>query len=398
MTVGTMNQLDIPTLAFAIALSAVVSALVLLVIWRINRGLDGVLHWLIGAVLTALAFTIMLYGVYSGNPQQYFSFANNALTLPAMYFTLEGSLRFRGFLRLPHTLTMALSTSLFILIAWVLRNNPVPLYYFLDMTAALILFANAMTMLWKPSDRHELKVHGLAALFSLLLAIGFIFRWTVAWNNDAASTQMLLPVSNMVFAAMMLYVMGWTFSVIVACYFREHREALQLARHDPLTRLPNRRSVDYHLDRALVQARRYGQGFGVIIMDLNRFKLVNDQFGHNAGDKLLVEVARRLQEFVREADFVARLGGDEFFLLVHDIRDANTGEKTLKRLHECISGPAVTQEVPVTIDISAGIALWPDDGDTADILLSTADRRMYRQKSQTLESHSLPDHAILQIQ
>jgi diguanylate cyclase (GGDEF)-like protein len=393
-----MNQLDIPTLAFAIALSAVVSALVLLVLWRINRGLDGVLHWLIGAALTALAFTVILYGVYSGDPQQYFSFANNALTLPAMYFTLEGSLRFRGFLQLPHTLTATVAVSVFTLIAWIFRDAAVPQYYFLDITAALLLSANAMTMLWKPSDRHELKVHGLAALFSLLPAIGFIFRWIVAWNNDAASTQMLLPVSSMIFAAMMLYVMGWTFSVTVACYFREHREALQLARHDPLTRLPNRRSVDEHLERALVQGKRYGQGFGVIIMDLNRFKLVNDQFGHNAGDLFLIEVARRLREFAREADFVARLGGDEFFLLVHDIRDPNTAAKTLKRLHESISGPALIHGIPVTIDMSAGIALWPDDGDTADILLSTADRRMYRQKSQTLETSSLPVHTMLQTQ
>lgn len=393
-----MSHLDIPTLAFAIALSAVVSTLVLLVLWRINRGLDGVLHWLIGAALTALAFTIILYGVYTGDPQQYFSFANNALTLPAMYFTLEGSLRFRGFLHLPHTLTAAVAISVFTLIAWIFKDATVPQYYFLDIAAALMLSANAITMLWKPSDRHELKVHGLAALFSLLPAIGFIFRWIVAWNNDAAATQMLLPVSSMIFAAMMLYVMGWTFSVTVACYFREHREALQLARHDPLTRLPNRRSVDEHLERALVQGKRYGQGFGVIIMDLNRFKLVNDQFGHNAGDLFLIEVARRLREFAREADFVARLGGDEFFLLVHDIRDPNTAAKTLKRLHECISGPAVIHGIPVTIDMSAGIALWPDDGDTADILLSTADRRMYRQKSQTLESSSLPVHAALQIQ
>ncbi|QIB65029.1 GGDEF domain-containing protein [Kineobactrum salinum] len=374
-----MNLLHMPTLFFAIAIACLVSTLVMAVIWRINRQMAGVLQWFQATLANTIGFLIV--SPFFGLPYtpQYTAIVNT-LGLWAIMLTLEGALRFRGFVTVRHWMPMYLLLPVFLLLSWYLRANEAR-HLFHDAVAAVLLGAAAVVMVWRTRERYERKVFGLAALFAGLLALAFAIRWLaflVAGGSPGFDLEM---ARRLLFVSVFLYVMGWTFSITVACYFRAFQRALQIAQEDALTGLPNRRSIDETLRQTLLRARRHDEKFAVLIMDLNRFKAVNDSLGHQAGDTLLIEVARRLRQFVRKTDFAGRLGGDEFLIMVHGIADRSTGMRTLERLRDAVNGTLQLQQQDVAIDASAGIAIWPVDGDSVDALLSTADRNMYAEKS-----------------
>ena len=152
----------------------------------------------------------------------------------------------------------------------------------------------------------------------------------------------------------------------------------QIAYHDNLTGLPNRLLVSDRLHQALAQADRADQSLAVCYLDLDGFKPVNDSFGHAAGDKLLIEIARRLQTSVRANDTVGRLGGDEFVLLLTNLENAKEVYEVLQRVMEAIEQPVVVDEThEVTVTASIGIALFPQDSNNPDTLLRHADQAMY---------------------
>jgi len=154
-----------------------------------------------------------------------------------------------------------------------------------------------------------------------------------------------------------------------------------LAYHDPLTGLANRLLFRDRLDTALRQSVRNRRPLGVLILDLDRFKVVNDTLGHEAGDHLLVEVAQRMSATVRECDTLARLGGDEFALLMPEIRNADDAISVARKLLLALQ-PEITlgnQEVFATT--SVGIAVFPEHGETGELLLRNADVALYAAKS-----------------
>jgi diguanylate cyclase (GGDEF)-like protein len=154
-----------------------------------------------------------------------------------------------------------------------------------------------------------------------------------------------------------------------------------LANHDALTGLPNRPAVLERLEGALARQRRRADGVALLFCDLDSFKPVNDQHGHEAGDAVLCEVARRLLGAVRGSDAVGRLGGDEFVMLCESFDDVDDVRVVADRLRESIRVPiTLPSEVDVTIDVSIGIAFAKAD-DTADRLIARADADMYSGKS-----------------
>ncbi|WP_343036059.1 bifunctional diguanylate cyclase/phosphodiesterase [Aromatoleum toluvorans] len=162
---------------------------------------------------------------------------------------------------------------------------------------------------------------------------------------------------------------------------KQHEDEIwRQANFDALTGLANRSLLYDRLDRALAQARRKGCRAGLLFLDLDGFKWVNDTLGHDVGDELLVEVARRLQGCVREQDTVARLGGDEFTIVVGELRDTEdlrtVGDKVLGVLAE----PIVLAGSRHQISGSMGITVYPDDGEDVQSLLRNADIAMYKSK------------------
>ncbi len=156
-------------------------------------------------------------------------------------------------------------------------------------------------------------------------------------------------------------------------------QLLYLANHDPLTNLPNRLLLRERLDHALKVARREGETTAVLFLDLDRFKEINDSFGHAAGDSLLCKVADILSHQLREVDTVARVSGDEFVILLENTQ-IGAAAKIAKKLQSALAEPMTVGEHEVSVNASIGIAMAPKDGDDADILLKNADAALYRAK------------------
>jgi len=158
-------------------------------------------------------------------------------------------------------------------------------------------------------------------------------------------------------------------------------ERLQyLATRDALTGLPNRVLLQERLTQAIAQARRSGRRVGVVFIDLDRFKNVNDTLGHRIGDELLKRVTAALSHALREADLLARLGGDEFMVIVEDFDDPAVLNRIAQKLQDAVSQPFEIEEHDIYVTSSIGISVYPDDGDAPEELLKHADVAMYRSK------------------
>jgi len=163
---------------------------------------------------------------------------------------------------------------------------------------------------------------------------------------------------------------------------KQQQERIErLAYYDPLTGLANRVVLADRMAQALTRADRNQQRVAICYMDLDGFKPVNDRYGHKAGDRVLVEIARRLQETIRANDTVARLGGDEFVLLLTDLDSSAEGEQILARVLEQVAQPCdVAPDASVSVSASLGVAYYPDHENDPDILLRHADQAMYQAK------------------
>jgi diguanylate cyclase (GGDEF)-like protein len=153
-----------------------------------------------------------------------------------------------------------------------------------------------------------------------------------------------------------------------------------LANYDSLTGLPNRNLLDDRIRHAIIQADRLGLQIGILFLDLNRFKIINDSLGHDKGDLLLQSVANRLQENVREGDTVARLSGDEFVVVLENISAVEAVSVIAGNLLNAISMPINLDGVDLTVSTSMGASVYPKDGLDVATLLKNADLAMYQAK------------------
>jgi diguanylate cyclase (GGDEF)-like protein/PAS domain S-box-containing protein len=162
------------------------------------------------------------------------------------------------------------------------------------------------------------------------------------------------------------------------------------ALHDPLTGLPNRILFSERIGHAILQAQRYNNKLAVALIDLDRFKEINDSLGHSAGDHLLISVGKQMGGALRASDTVARLGGDEFGLVLPELADAEALTPVLERLQTALEAPIQVQSLPIGVEASIGIAIYPDHGDDAQTLIQRADIAMYEAKRDGL-SHVFYD-------
>jgi diguanylate cyclase (GGDEF)-like protein len=161
---------------------------------------------------------------------------------------------------------------------------------------------------------------------------------------------------------------------------RQASENERLTLHDPLTELPNRALFRERAQQAVRAARRSGARVALMVLDLDRFRVINDTLGHEAGDALLAKVGSRLQTALRETDTVARLGADEFAVLLPEVADHAAASLAADRLLKTLEFPFPIGGVSVEIEASVGVALFPDHGDDVDELIQRADVAMYAAK------------------
>ncbi|NOR81118.1 MAG: EAL domain-containing protein, partial [Methyloprofundus sp.] len=176
-------------------------------------------------------------------------------------------------------------------------------------------------------------------------------------------------------------------------YLKKHQADLEkLAFKDSLTGLPNRRLLNDRMHQTLVQAKRHEKLIAICYLDLDGFKPINDNYGHKAGDQVLIETAVRLERTVREGDTVARMGGDEFVLLILDLQTVVELEEVLDRLLSSLVQPfPILGSAPVILSASIGITLYPVDKSEVNMLLRHADQAMYAAKRQGKNRYSFFD-------
>jgi len=178
-----------------------------------------------------------------------------------------------------------------------------------------------------------------------------------------------------------------------------NKQLRHVASHDSLTGLPNRVLLDDRLAQAVAHAERDRCTFAVAMFDLDRFKVVNDSFGHRTGDELIKAVAQRLARIARRTDTVARLGGDEFLLLMDRLPERNDADSIARRALEALQQPVRLGAIDVHTSASIGIAVFPDDGRDAEALIANADAAMYCAKQRgrnNIQRYSAGMNAVTQ--
>ncbi len=155
-----------------------------------------------------------------------------------------------------------------------------------------------------------------------------------------------------------------------------------MSHHDPLTQLANRNLLDQIFQKSVARLKRSNGKAAFLFLDLDRFKPINDQYGHEVGDAVLVELGMRLRQCVREMDMPARFGGDEFVVLLDEVTDRAEVEEIAKRIVDEIHAPIDWQDGDIQVGVSIGIAIYPDDGDSQHSLMLAADKAMYVAKGE----------------
>lgn len=162
-----------------------------------------------------------------------------------------------------------------------------------------------------------------------------------------------------------------------------------LAYHDTLTGLPNRLLFYDRLEQAIARADRYGFIIAIMLLDIDGFKEINDFFGHNEGDYLLIKVSERLKKVIREIDTLARLGGDEFILIINDLKSESDIPEIAKKIHNVFDNAFTIRNHKLNITTSTGISVYPRDGNNINELIRNADIALYHAKGQGKNNYQL---------
>ncbi len=242
---------------------------------------------------------------------------------------------------------------------------------------------------------------GPIVVFAVAMPLLHLFIYRLGWADPALKSPRELV--TFVFASI-LALMALAYQELLR---RENRQLSTLrsqaraklehqAHHDALTGLPNRNLFREHLGLAMSRAQRGKNHCAVFYCDLDRFKVVNDSLGHGAGDRVLISIAGRLRESIRQSDTVARLGGDEFAILVHDIEHELSVLPVAQHLLAALKEPIVLDGGKHVHTASIGIALYPDDGLDEATLIKNADIAMYQAKLKGRDSYQLFTHEMNQ--
>jgi diguanylate cyclase (GGDEF)-like protein len=168
----------------------------------------------------------------------------------------------------------------------------------------------------------------------------------------------------------------------------EHEKYIDLAHHDSLTGLSNRRHFSKHIELAIAQAQFKNSSFCLLYFDLNKFKEINDTYGHHRGDIVLREFAKRLRKLNRSTDIIARLGGDEFCMIIPGLSDADVIQQKITTFYQALAKPLALEDTLYQISTSIGYAIYPNDGLNYEALIRVADQKMYQAKRQNTAMHS----------
>ena len=368
-------NLDLHTLIVLTLLNFTVTVFAGLFIWRANRPVPGLGHVVSGVTVICAAFGVAFFlrpvlGLFA-------PWIGNSAMIAGQFTILDGVLQYRSFRRLPVWAAVAIAGP--VLIAqtyWIfVQDDRTVRALFLAPFMAAMCLVTAAIMVYRVR-RENLVLHSVAATALSVYAGMQLFRAVCLAIPGMANPRM--PALCIV--ALNLCVISCLFALSTATNLRLREQIEKLAFCDPLTNLPNRRKFEEHLDRIRNRPGRSGPPVTLIYVDLDRFKAINDRYGHSSGDFVLQEVASRLKAAAGDHDCLARIGGDEFVLLTERLSSRPAALTLIDELHRCLEKPITIQNSPLYLTVSCGLAIYPEDVTHTADLLREADADMYRMK------------------
>jgi len=248
---------------------------------------------------------------------------------------------------------------------------------------ALLLTCMIVSMLY---SRQAALLSAIGITLSIAIAgIGFTTGYLVipvdanlyVKNPIVWGGSILVPIVFTILVIISISVFQESIRALLAEVQRQRDVIAHQVIHDSLTGLPSLRLATDRLEISIHRARRSKSRVAVMFIDLDGFKIVNDFHGHDAGDHVLIDVARRLRQVVRTADTAARIGGDEFLVILSEIPDRRVAAEIAEKIIAAIAEPILFQDQPLSVTASIGISIFPDDGDDVGVLKRLADQSMY---------------------
>jgi len=231
----------------------------------------------------------------------------------------------------------------------------------------------------------------VAAILGSILSTGLLFY---AYGETFAFLKTNIQDSLIDFSLYLVVglLVGWVAHLNYE--LKKFKTKTKKAQYDPLTKLLNRSSFSARLKTIISRSSDKNSKVGVLFVDLDKFKYVNDTYGHDVGDELLKQVANILRSSIRQGDVVGRLGGDEFLIAITDLKSPKAAELVANKIVKALNSPFKIMSKEVNISGSVGISMFPDDGDDVEELIKSADASMYSVKNSGKNSYELKNHEI----
>jgi diguanylate cyclase (GGDEF)-like protein len=353
-----------------------------LLAWKINGRVPGMRPFAFGLVAIALGSVLGISRLLVGGKG--IIIACNVLMLGGMVVVISGIREFRGFPPLQRyaLLSFGGTVSAFFLY-WLLVHENFGMRVAVMSVGFTLLSLDAAGSMFRQVRRRDRTIYWPVGFAFVFTAFYMAVRSVSALSGSYGS-GMLSPVPVEIastICADIAYV-GCAFGMLLASNTQLRLRAEQMALFDPLTNLPNRRMLLERLLCAEQNAIATGRQFGVIYLDLDGFKLVNDTLGHAAGDELLRKVSAEMSRMLRPGDCLARIGGDEFVVLMETLEGRGEVAALAARLKAAVESKALPGDAERPARISCGVALFPEDGHSAHDVMRKADVAMYRAKRQ----------------
>ena len=342
-------------------------------VWYSNRPVPGLksVAWGFVSIGVGFALAYLLKPVLGRGATW---FGNIAMT-GGMLCLLDAALRFRNFRPIPWWLITSVCTPFLIAQTYLLfiRNDRPLRVAVLAVLMSSIAFAGTVVTLYK--TRREDRIT------SGIIAFGFaIYGATQVLRIFTSLAPVPNPDPPIVLVIINLAIIAALFGVSTATNLKLKERIEKLAFLDPLTGLPNRRAFDERLDRIHTKSIATASQVALYYIDLDRFKSINDRFGHQTGDLVLTQVAAKLSALVHREDCLARLGGDEFAVVTERFPSRQAAALLQQQLCQALLEPIVVTGIPMDLTISCGLAFYPEDVAHPADLLREADAEMYQMK------------------